>query len=666
MKNIRIVWALSLLCCVGSALGQGIELRDYRHLVTLSAVEFSPDSSRVAFIKSVPDFKNDKAVTTLMVVNMAGGELRALTDGSQSISLPRWSPKGDRIGFIVQDDKQLGHLFVVSAHGGAPREITHAPNGIQQFAWSPDGSSIAYVTPDNDPNAVAIAHHDGLFDIGDDGYLITHVSVPSHIWIAPAKGGAGRRLIHGSWSVLENVAPFIGAISDPSWSADGRSIVFDRQATPNQSDSDQSQIAQADVATGEVTRLSDATTYEYQPQSSGVSEEVAYLRPHGPTPLSVMDVYSTDSEGHNLDLTPELDRDVTAFSWIPGHQDLVLFGPEGPKSRLWVRHAGGAATPIDLGELSPSEFSVAKSGAIAMVASTATTPPEIYVVKSPSSKPNVLTDFNHTLRKLQYGPVKEIKWSSPDGEACEGLLTYPVGYTAGRKYPIVMFNHGGPEASALAQYNGFEAEFIRQPLATHGYFVFEPNYRGSDNLGNHHEHAIYRDPVVGPASDAMSGLAYVESLGCIDTMRVSVAGHSYGGCMTGWLIGHDHRWRSAVVADGALDWKDTYNLTAVGNMAFSRDSLGGTPWDPQSADLYRTGSPDTYAGDVTTPTLLISGTSDDVVPITESFTLYHALREHHIPVRFVGVPGAKHTPDDPVQYEHFVALIIDWLLKHDS
>jgi dipeptidyl aminopeptidase/acylaminoacyl peptidase len=100
-------------------------------------------------------------------------------------------------------------------------------------------------------------------------------------------------------------------------------------------------------------------------------------------------------------------------------------------------------------------------------------------------------------------------------------------------------------------------------------------------------------------------------------------------------------------------------------MAFARDSLGGTPWDPASADLYRTGSPNTYAGQITTPTLILSGTSDDTVPITESFALYHALHDKHIPVRFVGIPGAHHTPDDPVRYERFVQLMHDWIVQHD-
>jgi Dipeptidyl aminopeptidases/acylaminoacyl-peptidases len=131
---------------------------------------------------------------------------------------------------------------------------------------------------------------------------------------------------------------------------------------------------------------------------------------------------------------------------------------------------------------------------------------------------------------------------------------------------------------------------LRDLFAADGYLVFEPNYRGSDNLGNAHEHAIYRDPGNGPDSDVISGIRMVEKQGIVDESRIAAVGHSYGGYMTGWLISHQHFWRCAVVADGAVDWTEEYELSAAGNLAWTRDSLGGSPWDKGSAALYRNGS----------------------------------------------------------------------------
>jgi dipeptidyl aminopeptidase/acylaminoacyl peptidase len=131
--------------------------------------------------------------------------------------------------------------------------------------------------------------------------------------------------------------------------------------------------------------------------------------------------------------------------------------------------------------------------------------------------------------------------------------------------------------------------------------------------------------------------------------------------MTAWLISHQHFWRCAVVADGAIDWTEEYELSAAGNLAWTRDSLGGSPWDRQSARLYRTGSPITYAGQITTPTLILSGTDDTTVPITESFGLYHALSSRGIPVKFIGIPGAHHSPQDPVHRELYYRAIDRWV-----
>lgn len=666
LESVRALGAAIAMLCFQTAVAQGFRIDDYRRLVGVSSVQLSPDGKRVAFIRSIPNFKTDKSETRLMVVEVASRALKAISDGKIFVSAPRWAPSGASIAYVSQGSNKQDQVFVVPFHGGKPHQITHSRHGVQQFAWSPSGDRIAFVTPDDDPNQAAIDRHDDLFEIGDDGYQISHVAVPSHLWIVASKGGTARRLTTGPWSVLENAAPFVGGPSDPSWSADGRSIAFARQANAHNSNSDMSQIAVVSVTTGAVKALTESARYEYQPLFGSPSNSIAYLRPHGPTPLSVMDVYLTHGPQGDVDLTTNLDRDITAFSWTPGREDLILLGNEGVRARLWKRTAlDGQTRQLKLGELSPSEFNVGKTGAIAFVASTATTPPELYVQENPATSPRRLTDFNDELRKLSYGKVTELTWTAPDGEKCDGVLTYPVGYLSGRRYPLVVFSHGGPEAASLAQFTGNESDLLRQPLAAKGYVFFEPNYRGSDNLGNHHEHGIYKDPGEGPASDVLSGLAAVEALDIVDQSHISVAGHSYGGFMTAWLISHDHRWRSAVIADGAVDWKDTYNLTSVGNMAWARDSLGGTPWDPESAELYRSGSPISYANQITTPTFIISGTADETVPITESFDLYHALRASHVPVKFVGVPGAHHTPDDPVRYVRFNELMLQWILQHD-
>jgi dipeptidyl aminopeptidase/acylaminoacyl peptidase len=194
--------------------------------------------------------------------------------------------------------------------------------------------------------------------------------------------------------------------------------------------------------------------------------------------------------------------------------------------------------------------------------------------------------------------------------------------------------------------------------------VFEPDYRGSDNLGTAHEHAIYKDPGNGPGHDVMSGVEAVEKLGIVDTSREAVTGHSYGGYMTAWMIGHYHNWRSAVIGDGVFDFVEAYDLSATGNLAWVRDSLGGSPWNPANATVYHDGSPITYVHDIKTPTRLISGTADDQAPMVGSYQLYHALADEGVPVSFVAIPNAFHFPRDPVHIEGYNRVTLEWVDRY--
>jgi dipeptidyl aminopeptidase/acylaminoacyl peptidase len=319
---------------------------------------------------------------------------------------------------------------------------------------------------------------------------------------------------------------------------------------------------------------------------------------------------------------------------------------------------------LPLGARNVTDFDVGKTGGIAFVASTAASAPELYYLRANASVPIRLTAFNVAFARYDYGRTEELQWTAPDGERSDGMVTYPPGYRSGRMYPLAVYIHGGPEAASLSTFDGGEIGRLRYGLLAAGYVVFEPNYRGSDNLGNAHEHAIYRDPGVGPGNDVMAGIAALEKTGAIDRSRVAVIGHSYGGFMTSWLIGHQHIWRSAVVADGVVDWREEYDLSSAGNLAWTRESLGGTPTDPVAAPLYRSDSPITYAGAMSTPTLILSGTADQTVPITESFELYHARHDRHVEVHFVGLPGAHHSPSKPVQIDRYYAAILAWVTSH--
>ena len=650
---------------IGAAGAQAPDLATLRTIVRLSDPQISPDGSRIAFIKITRDYVKDKNVSQLMLAGITLGNPVALTDGKRSVSSVRWSPDGRRLAFLSKGAHGVDQIFVMSPRTCRTRAVTTAVTGVQQFAWSPDGMRFVYVSQDEPADKHAEAIHNDLFEVHDDGYLTDKKPLPSHLWLVSSAGGKARRLTSGSWSVLENAAPIVDGPSDPSWSADGTRIAFARQANADDSDTDLSTAAVVDVRSGVVRQVSGRTQYEYQPIFSPRGDRLAWLYPRGPGPISSNEVFLAEhAAGSGVPVTAGLDRDVTTAAWMRDGSGLLVEAHDGIGVGLWLQPANGGATlRINLGPLVPDDFSVANSGAIAFTASSVSHPGELYYLQDAFASPRQLTAYNARFDRLEQGHSVELSWTAPDGEASDGLLTYPNGYVAGRKYPLVLRIHGGPEEGSTASFVGSD-DMIRVLAAARGYFVFEPNYRGSDNLGSAHEHAIFRDPGVGPGNDVMAGLAAIDRLVLVDDSRICVTGHSYGGYMTAWLIGHDARWRCAVVGDGAVDWTETYDLSSTGNLAWARDSLGGSPWDPGMAAIYRDGSPITYFASMKTPTLIISGTADSQVPASESYELYHALADNHVPVRFVAIPTAFHFPSDPVRIEGYYRVTMEWIDKY--
>lgn len=653
-------------------------LDDVATIVSLHGAAISPDGKEVAVIVSVPDLKTNKAAQRIDIVDVASGASRSVTSKRTGLSAPSWSPDGRRLAFLADDatakpdadaaprpgskswrdgsggsDDRKPQVFVMSLRGGDPERVTDAGNGVDAFAWSPDGEQIAYLTADEAENAKAIREHNDVFEVTDNHFLTRAAQAPTHLWVVPASGGTATRLTSGKFSLntdAQDSAP------RPAWSPDGKQVAFTRFPGPYWGPSFRSVIASVPAAGGAVSTLVGAETSRGA-EFANASGALAYLRPRGGDRNNGDTVY-LQLPGRDVDLARAIDRNISSFAWLPGGRSLLLAGEDGTHRVLWEQPLEGPAVKLATAGVEVNDSpSVSATGVVAFVGSTSTRPDELYVLDSLRASPRRLTHFNAFTEERALGRTTSLEWRGPNRFTEDGVLTYPVGYEAGRRYPVVLVIHGGPTASSTEHFSA-----LVQLFAAKGFVVFQPNYRGSNNRGDAYQHALYRDTGDGPGRDVLAGLAAVEKLGIVDPARVAVTGWSYGGYMTAWLTSHDRRWKAAVAGAPLTDWVMDYTLAYYqqGDEYF----FGGSPWDPKYHDIWRAQSPITHVRNVTAPTLLLGDVGDPNVPLLNAYEWYHALRDNGVEVQFFAYPADTHFPGDIVRTTDVYRRWVDWVVGH--
>lgn len=651
-----------------------IELDDFAKISSVSDPQISPDGKSIAFVRSRVNLDQDRADRDLLIIDIASGAPRALTHDRKGVGSPRWSPEGDRLAFEAVDttakDPKL-QLFVLPMTGGEAHRLTDVPDGIEQFAWSPNGQQIAFVTSDEPENKKEIEKHLDAFEVGDNDFLTTAAPTPSHLWLVAAEGGKPRRLTQGAWSLAKSAPPSSPA-SPINWSPDGKSILFTRQEHPQFGDADQTTLQIIDIDSGAMRRVTTHEKFESFGLFSPDGTKIAYWYPRDSDPNNQIEIVVTPtpatSGGSPADgaiATSAIDHNIARVIWMPDSNSIIVGGHDATQVSMWLQPLGAnAAAPkkLNLGDISPAwafwvDAFVGRKGEIAFTGSTPTQPSELYYMASANDTPRRLTNFNANIAALKLGKAEKLEWQGPDNFAEDGVLIYPPDYDKDKKYPLVAYVHGGPTASSITAFS-----FFAQYLASRGYIVFSPNYRGSDNLGNAYQRAIFNDAGDGPGRDVIAGIDAIKKLNIIDENKIAVSGWSYGGYMTSWLIGHYNFWKAAVAGAPVTDLYDEYNLSD-GNVT-GRYSFKGSPYVGDNLKDYRAQSPITYWEKIKTPTLLLHDTGDARVTITQSYSLFHALKDNGVEVKFWAYPVGGHFPGDPVRQMDVYRRWADWLEQH--
>ena len=656
-----------------SAQARRVQLEDLTQIVAVSDPQISPDGKSIVCIVSRKNFEQNRSEHELVLIDVASGAQRVLTYRRKGVDSPRWSPNGDRLAFLAvvpyapnpdEGTKRdaASQVFIMPMSGGDARKVTNAPNGVEQFAWRPNGKDIAYAGSDDAPNLKEIAKHDDAFEVGDNDYLATGAPTPSHLWLVSAEGLNLKRLTSGPWS-LHKSAPLLPAPSPISWTPDGKSLTFTRQENPHAGDIDLTTVQILDVESGAIRKVTHHDKLESFGLFSPDGSQLAYWYPRDGDWSNGNEVFvASAAGGDGIDLTRDIDRNLQRAIWMPDGQSLLVGGHDGGRVSLWLQPLKGKARKLALGEVNPAwafwiDADVGRNGAIAFTGSTAARPSELYYMASSTEAPRRLTNFNEPFAQLKLGTVEHFEWQGPNGFREDGMLVYPPDFDKTKKYPLVLKIHGGPTDASTGDFSAFP-----HLLAAQGYVVFEPNYRGSDNLGNAYQHAIYNDAGDGPGRDVLAGIEALKKLGFVDDSKIAVSGWSYGGFMTSWLIGHYHFWRAAVAGASVADLNEQYNLSDF-NVA-NRYLFKGSPWVAGNMQGYIAQSPVAYASKAKTPTLIMSDTGDARVPIVESYQLYHAMKENGATVQFIAYPVAGHFPGDPVRSRDVYRRWMGWLAEY--
>lgn len=619
----------------------------------ISSAQVSPDGTKVVYTIREAMMTDDRSeyVNHIWISAIDGSNAKQLTTGDKNNSNPKWSPDNKSIAFTSSRDGK-NNVYILPIAGGEAEKITETKGGVSEFEWSNDGTKIAVLVAD-----AATDKEEKNKKAKNDWYMWEAELKQNRLqvyWIN--QKDASQKYMQ---KLLTNDNISVYAFD---WNKDGTSIVYSYGKSTKANDNSYSDIALINIETGVIKNIANTAAGESSPQFSPDGSLISYYSTENPNDwpgAKHVKVYAL-ADGKTLRLKATPNEDGSILGWTADSKNIVWSESNKTLTSIYTLSVDGK----NMTELSKGEknyIGAAKINAshtfISFTLQNTSQFPELYVSKLSEYAPLKITSINAGISSMPLGRTEVIKWKGADGLEIEGLLTYPLNYTAGKKVPLILNIHGGPAGNfgqtCIATNQG------TYPLAAFsedGYAILRPNPRGSSGYGSEFRMANRQDWGGKDYIDLMNGVDQVIKMGVTDESMLGVMGWSYGGYMSSWIVGHTNRFKAASIGAPVVDLV-FQNLTDDIE-GFLPSYFKSDPWNNWS--MYSEHSPLRFVQNVQTPVMLQHGEADQRVPLGNSVMFYNALKRRNIPVKLLVLPRQPHGPSEPRMVLKTMQTNIDW------
>ena len=635
-STLLAAFALTLAAppaCAAAEAG-GLTPWDVARLRSVGDAEASPDGRHVAYTLSVPrdpfEEENGAAWSELHVVG-PDGVARPFVSGQANVGHLAWTPDGGRIAFLDErGDDEHDALYAIPLAGGEARRVLAHATGIEEYAFSPDGRRLAFLATEEEPEEA-----EELEEKGFDAEVFEEEWRPVRVWIAElgddgAANGEPRAL------ALE------GSASELSWSPAGDRIAVALAPTALIDDHYMRRRVhvvdpESGAVTGRVANPGKLGAVAWSPDGRHLAL-VSAADLNDPREGRLMVVAA--GGGTPRDLLPGFEGHVEQVVWRDAS---TLVYRAAQRVATFVASVGLDGTAGDVlaaaGGLIWNHLTPLAGGALALVADSASHPNELYRLAA-GGETLRWTDSNPWLAGKRLAAQEVVTFEARDGLALDGILVRPLDAGAGRRHPLILAVHGGPEAHHT---NGWSTSYSNpgQVAAARGFAVFYTNYRGSTGRGVAFSKLSQADPAGLEFQDLVDAVDHLVASGLVDGDRVGITGGSYGGYATAWgSTYYSERFAAGVMFVGISDKVAKLGMSDIPYEEYDVHAREW-PWEDWGKMLER--SPIYHVEKAKTPLLILGGTADTRVAPAHSLVLYRYLKLlGNAPVRYVRYPGEPH------------------------